>query len=409
MTYFQPISIRRVEDNALLGRIQQRRDQVVAERAGILGAIQMPHISMDAAVHWVQSNPHVPEGCPHVHGMFGPELARWDTHRIIGCIHAEPSDTENDEDLGIGEHLDQTVLLALDARDRIQARLTQTNSGWTIVLAHGAQMLRNHRRSWAHALDMFTAQVLNHLVRGSMHQQMHVRQDHPRFKDAAQRFHDARATLRKEVPTGTAPLIRIQDADVRREEDGFVMGSIRYVEGQIIAQRRDLETLRDAAPHDSFDAALRWIRANPWAPDLDRFSHDHLGYGVLLWQRDKIQIVGRLVSPHAGAHEEPVLDALHVNRGKIAIVGRAHPSGEFFWSKGYASPQHNRSVKACTDQLCAAVVDSLPRYPATSHKARREVEAEMRSIRPRIDAFLHDRQQLKEALLAGPAALPPAP
>lgn len=200
------LAITRAEDGQELGTIIPRGEVFLAVRNTLCPPayywvdrrpFRREHATEAAAVAWIHENPHVPGPgtCPMIQGVIGPVLATWGDIRVVGCVQY----TLNAQ-WTFGLRKDQTgasiVLVAMDGRGLIQARIAHHDRGWEIAMAGPIDPVRRTRAHWDKTIALFRTEVIGKHVRGSQHQRLELKAQGAAFDAAATAFLDERLRLR---------------------------------------------------------------------------------------------------------------------------------------------------------------------------------------------------------------------
>ena len=407
MSILYPLDLFRPHDEAPLGRITQQAGGFQAERTQVTYRADAPedlyttHPTLDAAVRWVEANPFLPTSAKNAQEMYGRVLAQWGDLSIFGCLHAPGTSRAATQ---------ASVLVVMDAHHRIRASLREDRTGWVLVMIVSGTTLRRRRSGWGAALAMFRTEVIQHLCPGSMHEKMRMREATLGFDALATEFQQERvlqqAAAALPPPTGHAPVrVRVPPTNVFRGEDNLHLGHFWRTGAYVLAHRNLAKGAHDVKPHTSFDAAVRWIEANPIAPDLERFPIHGQTYGPVLWRMPNCLLVGHLGSaPFTKARQDDDI-CLSVLNLSHHVIG--HLRGEkniWTWNLtpfGDLKPQTTRYVRqdGALDRVCSDLIQGLHPLPLSRHAV---LQAEMPAAHARIEQFLQDRAQLVLEFRSGP-------
>lgn len=416
MPVIQPIAILRVPDHAPLGKIHVQgtiratRTHVAYDVPDMLGpnGLQLDHPTLDAAVAWIAANPYVPDAqtCPHTHGVYGPVLAMWGNLSILGWVRGRGA--RFDHGIEPENHTGMT-LVAMDPEGRIRALITQTHTGWACVLRDSPEVIGRRRGQFPAALSVFRTTVLDHLYTGSMHGRMQVLHDAPAFDARAIAFQAQRAgwlhALDQSLPDPAPPVpeTTVGPTQITRLPDGFCLGELHRDGPLVRAERYGPLGVQDTWAHASLDAAVQWIQASPFAPDLDRFPiHDTI-YGPVLWDLPHCTVVGQVWD----STDRPEALIVVVDRTQNVIITR-HITGTlaFRATRGdivavLSGPSGNKTAVHATwnEALIWMGTEIIAhRHPPHRHA---DLRAEMPAAVERMAAFLDRRPQLVQEFLQG--------
>ena len=400
MHLLYPGDVLRAGDQAPLGNITAHQGAFQATRtqvaSGTPALLEQEFATLDAAVAWIAINPYVP-ACAHRHGVYGPELARWGALSMVGCLYAPHHPAV----------VQAAVLVVLNPNGQVVATLRSSPKGWNLVI-QGPTPIRRHRAQLPKALRMFRAEVIQNLVTGSMHEKMQMLAHSAAMDPVATTFVQTRAehqAARHEVSPIDGPVADciIHETPVIRKEDDFPLGAFWTEGGPVFASRHQIGEPPEVQAHASFDAALAWIQASPFAPDLARFPVHHRSYGPVLWSMPNITVIGHVgdsyLEPDPRRAPLYVMDRDNVRIGMLTVQDGA-------WTIHLARTglgMHPVSTHATKPDALGALCQVLIReqHHLLSKDRTAALQAEVPDASARMSAFIQDWPRLVQDFRAG--------
>ena len=406
----QQIFLNRISDDWSLGSVMMYgAAPYTAYRhhlTSAVGARSFP--TLDAAVHWVETNPHAPDltAYPHQDDVYGPVLATWNGHRLVGCVWA----TTDTIAPGLGTRADvcEASFLVLGPQGRICAKLVETERGSSLHWAASdtTDILIRKLTHVLDALELLCQTAIERIGAASGHERLRMRQGVPDVVARMDAFRAQRAAWRQAFLSPAEDLAEpattsMSHVPVVRSQDDFPLGSIRRARNgyAVLRQDHDQQT-RDAQLMPSLDAARDWLIASPHAPDLQRFPFTNRIYGPVLWSTSKIRVIGMVgqkASVAYGLDMRTQLVILGVRQKVLGYLCRDQATWRF-----YVFQNNTRTEVMNSPNLDAVLAEMHQRLVAVHDTAK---QSGLRSKAPKVLAtmkgFLAEHAAQAAAFLQG--------